>query len=77
MTIHQPNSDIYELFDRLLLLVDGRCIYQGDAKKAVGYFNKMGLSCPQFSNSSDYFMSIMHPGIAENLRNYPKYFEGY
>lgn len=29
MTIHQPNTEIYNLFDRLILLVDGRLIYQG------------------------------------------------
>jgi ABC-type multidrug transport system ATPase subunit len=28
-TIHQPSSDIYNLFDRIMLLVDGRFIYQG------------------------------------------------
>ena len=26
-TIHQPNTDIYELFDRLVLLVEGKLIY--------------------------------------------------
>ena len=29
MTIHQPNSDIYDLFDRLFLLVEGKMVYQG------------------------------------------------
>lgn len=27
-TIHQPDTDIFNLFDRLMLLVDGRFIYQ-------------------------------------------------
>ena len=34
MTIHQPNSDIFEQFDRLLLMVEGRIIYQGKASLA-------------------------------------------
>lgn len=47
MTIHQPNSEIFELFDRLTLLVDGRIIYQGDREKATGYFGRnFGLNCP-------------------------------
>lgn len=29
MTIHQPNSEIFQLFDRLILLVEGNIIYQG------------------------------------------------
>lgn len=38
MTIHQPNSDIYELFDRLILMINGQFIYQGDAEAAPDYF---------------------------------------
>ncbi len=61
MTIHQPNSEIFELFDRLLLLVDGKIIYQGNREKAAVYFDRnFGLSCPEFANPADYFMSIMH-----------------
>jgi ATP-binding cassette subfamily G (WHITE) protein 2 len=29
MTIHQPNTEIFELFDSLTLLVEGQIIYQG------------------------------------------------
>jgi hypothetical protein len=29
MTIHQPNSDIYDLFDDLALMIDGKFVYQG------------------------------------------------
>ena len=46
MTIHQPNSEIFALFDRLILMIDGRCIYQGRADQSVTYFTKMGLPCP-------------------------------
>jgi len=38
-TIHQPNSDIYESFDRLMLMAQGRIIYFNEAKLAVGFFS--------------------------------------
>ena len=60
MTIHQPNSDIFKLFDKLILLVEGRMVYQGAAREAVTYFDRMGFICPDFSNPPDYFMSILH-----------------
>jgi ABC-type multidrug transport system ATPase subunit len=47
MTIHQPNSEIFELFDRLVLLVEGKIIYQGNREKATDYFGRsFGLRCP-------------------------------
>lgn len=58
-TIHQPNSDIYEMFDRLMLLARGKVIYFNEASKAVDYFAKIGYPCPELSNPADYFMSMM------------------
>lgn len=44
---------------------------------SVGYFDKMGFTCPEFSNPPDYFMSILHHESTVNVGNYPKYFETY
>jgi len=60
MTIHQPSSDIYQLFDRLIFLVAGKLVYQGPSAEAEGYFAKIGFKSPEFSNPPDFFMSIMH-----------------
>lgn len=61
MTIHQPNSEIYELFDDLLLMVEGKIIYQANAKTVNSYFaNNFNLKCPTFSNPPDFFMSNIH-----------------
>ncbi|CAD8043540.1 unnamed protein product [Paramecium primaurelia] len=59
-TIHQPLSEIFNNFDRLMLLVRGNIIYQGDAEQAINYFANMGFQCPKFSNPSDYFMKLMN-----------------
>jgi len=37
-TIHQPNSDIYDMFDKLLLIAKGKIIYFNDARLAIDYF---------------------------------------
>jgi ABC-type multidrug transport system ATPase subunit len=61
MTIHQPNSEIFALFHKLVLMVEGRLIYQGPAPTATDYFFKQfGIDCPEFHNPADFFMSIMH-----------------
>ncbi len=41
-TIHQPNSDIYESMDRLMLLAKGKIVYYNKAKLAVDYFSGLG-----------------------------------
>ena len=42
-TIHQPNSDIFEMFDRLMLLAKGKIIYFNEARLAVNYFGSIGF----------------------------------
>lgn len=37
-TIHQPNSDIFEMFDMLLLLARGKIIYLNKANLSVDFF---------------------------------------
>ena len=58
-TIHQPNSDIFDLFDKLMLLAQGKIIYFNDKEKSIKYFTDIGFPCPNLTNPSDYFMSIM------------------
>ena len=37
-TIHQPRADIFTLFDRLLLLGDGRVLFSGRPSDAMSFF---------------------------------------
>jgi len=58
-TIHQPRSNIYALFDMLLLLgAGGRVAYFGSAKDVVQYFSKLNFICPEFSNPADFLIDI-------------------
>lgn len=42
-TIHQPNSDIYAMFDKLMLLAQGRVLFYNDAALAVDYFANLSF----------------------------------
>ena len=58
-TIHQPSSTIYEMFDHVYLIAEGRCIYQGDPMNLVTYLSRVGLICPKYHNPADYVMEVM------------------
>lgn len=55
-TIHQPSSELFDIFDKLYLLVDGCTVFNGKASESIAYFAKHGYQCPSFMNPSDYFM---------------------
>jgi ABC-type multidrug transport system ATPase subunit len=59
--IHQPRSSIYEMFDQLLVLSEGRTMFYGDATIAVNHFAKYGHVCPESFNPSDFFLDILSP----------------
>ncbi|CAL8147556.1 unnamed protein product [Orchesella dallaii] len=69
-TIHQPASEIYALFDRLLLMSEGRTAYLGDAKNAVDFFRGCGNPCPVNFNPADFFIQTLaiQPGSEEECQ---------
>lgn len=58
-TIHQPNSNITALFDDLLILSHGECVYLGPYCDAVARFASVGLECPLYCNPTDYFINVV------------------
>lgn len=58
-TIHQPSAVIYEMFDHIYLLAEGKCVFQGAATNTVGYFSNMGFECPKYHNPADYMIEVV------------------
>jgi ABC-type multidrug transport system ATPase subunit len=59
--IHQPRSSIYVLFDKLLLLSEGRTMFLGDVEDARSFFLSTHNPCPVNYNPSDFFLDILSP----------------
>ena len=75
-TIHQPSSDTFFLFDKLMLLAKGKFIYQGPTPAAVGYFSTIGYNCPEYTNPADYFIEIAHSNGNDDSK-YEQMYEAY
>lgn len=41
MTIHQPRSDIFFLFDRITILAKGHCTYSGPTSECLSWFDDL------------------------------------
>lgn len=57
-TIHQPRANIVALFDRILLLAQGRVVYTGPCSDAPDYFASVGYACPKDTNFADYIVDL-------------------
>ncbi|KZV39222.1 ABC-2 type transporter family protein isoform 1 [Dorcoceras hygrometricum] len=59
-SIHQPSSEVYTLFDDLVLLSCGEMVYFGETKKTVEFFADAGFPCPSRRNPSDHFLRCIN-----------------
>lgn len=58
-SIHQPSSRLYQAFDTVLLLANGRQLYFGAGGTAPArYFALHGLHCPEGYNVADHLLEI-------------------
>nr|XP_034180076.1 ATP-binding cassette sub-family G member 4 [Osmia lignaria]XP_034180077.1 ATP-binding cassette sub-family G member 4 [Osmia lignaria] len=58
-TIHQPSAVVYELFDNVYLLAEGKCMYEGATNNTIAYFASIGLNCPKYHNPADYMIEAV------------------
>ncbi|MED6122147.1 ABC transporter G member 11 [Stylosanthes scabra] len=60
-SIHQPSSEVFELFDQLYLLSGGKTVYFGQASAAYeAFFAQAGFPCPALRNPSDHFLRCIN-----------------
>ncbi|TDG46673.1 hypothetical protein AWZ03_006853 [Drosophila navojoa] len=57
-SIHTPSAKIFEMIDKVYVLAEGQCIYQGSGANIVPYMNHIGLSCPLTYNPADFIIEV-------------------
>jgi ATP-binding cassette subfamily G (WHITE) protein 1 len=58
-TIHQPSSEVFHLFDRVLLLSEGRSLYDGPVDGLCPHLDRLGHPAPPETNPADHVMFLM------------------
>ncbi|KAH1215468.1 ABC transporter G family member 11 [Glycine max] len=65
-SIHQPSSEIFELFHDLCLLSSGETVYFGPASDANQFFASNGFPCPTLHNPSDHYLRIINKDFEQD-----------
>lgn len=60
MSIHQPSARLFSVFDKVYLMSDGFCLYEGSCQINLinDYLKKFSLECPPYHNIADYLIEI-------------------
>ncbi|PWY77394.1 hypothetical protein BO70DRAFT_380660 [Aspergillus heteromorphus CBS 117.55] len=84
VAIYQASQSIYEIFDKVTLLYEGRQIYMGPASAAKAFFEKQGWECPARQTTGDFLTSVTNPqerqarpGMEDQVPRTPDDFEAY
>lgn len=57
-TIHQPRSEIWDLFDNLIVLTKGSPVYSGSIPECLPWFEELGFRIPPFVNPAEFVIDI-------------------
>ena len=81
---YQASQAIYNVFDKVIVLYEGREIYYGCCSRAEEYFTKMGWENPPRQTTGDFITSITNPqerkareGMEDLVPRTPQEFERY
>ena len=57
-TLYQVSESIFDLFDRVAVIDQGRCIYYGPRKLARSYFYELGYDTPDRQTTADFVTAL-------------------
>ncbi|KIK55699.1 hypothetical protein GYMLUDRAFT_248509 [Collybiopsis luxurians FD-317 M1] len=61
IAVYQASQSIYDMFDKVTVLYEGRQIYFGPTEDAKKFFVDMGFHCPDRQSTADFLTSLTNP----------------
>jgi len=69
VSIHQPSTSTFNLFDGLALLSQGKLCYQGPVGAPLAdYMSSIGFSIPAYTNPAEYLLDLVNADFSESAR---------
>ncbi|CAL5213626.1 unnamed protein product [Lathyrus oleraceus] len=66
-SIHQPSTEVFQLFHNLCLLSSGKTVYFGPASAASEFFALNGFPCPPLQNPSDHLLKTINKDFDQDI----------
>jgi ABC-type multidrug transport system ATPase subunit len=66
-TVHQPSTNIYNSFDRVMLLSKGRIAYCGLKEDVAAYLQSIGYPLPPQTNPAEFLLDIVNTDFTEDV----------
>ena len=63
-TIHQPSAAVFQTFDQVLVLSQGRVAFQGPVPDLPGYFEGLGKPLPKEANPAEAVLDVVSKDIS-------------
>ncbi|CAG8892652.1 unnamed protein product [Penicillium egyptiacum] len=61
VALYQASESLFELFDKVILIEDGKCSFFGPIQDAKAYFEGLGFECPPRWTTPDFLTSVSDP----------------
>ncbi|KAI3986333.1 hypothetical protein MKX01_002178 [Papaver californicum] len=58
ISLLQPAPETYNLFDDIILLSDGKIVYQGPRENVLEFFESVGFKCPDRKGVADFLQEV-------------------
>ncbi|KAJ5479041.1 hypothetical protein N7530_004550 [Penicillium desertorum] len=61
VALYQASESLFDLFDKVILIEDGKCSFFGPSQDAKAYFEGLGFECPPRWTTPDFLTSVSDP----------------
>lgn len=61
VALYQASENLFNLFDKVILIEDGKCAFFGRSEEAKAYFEGLGFECPPRWTTPDFLTSVSDP----------------
>ncbi|CAN9417023.1 unnamed protein product [Alternaria alternata] len=65
-SIHQPSTATFGLFDKLMLLSRGKCVYNGEVEGVKEWFEGLGYEMPLYTNPAEFVIDLINTDFSQD-----------